>query len=79
MVSQAALLPRGDLGVDRGGPGYPLLFEILYSFIEFPEKISIYIAGKWTLPSVPATPFWIFCIRPCLQLSAYYRKTGNVS
>ena len=78
MVSQAALLSRGDLGVGRGGPGYPLLFEILYFFfIEFPEKISIYIAGKWT--SVPATPFWIFCIRPCLQLSAYYRKTGSVS
>lgn len=32
MVSQAALLPRGDLGVGRGGPGYPLLFEILYFF-----------------------------------------------
>lgn len=56
-VSQAALLPRGGLGVGRGGPGYRLLFEILYFFIEFPEKI----------------------IRPCLQISGYYRKTGSVS
>ena len=77
MVSQAALLPRGDLGVGRGGPGHPFLFEILNFLIEFPEKISIYIAGKWT--SVPATPFWIFWIRLCLQISAYYRKTGSVS
>ena len=62
MVSQAALLPRGDLGVGRGGPGYPLLFEILYSFIEFPEK-NKYLYS-WQVDKRPSHPFLDFLYPP---------------
>ena len=53
--------PRG-----RGGRGHPFFFEILYYCYRIVRKIkSISLADKWA--SVPATPFWIFWIRPWIS------------
>ena len=63
MVSQAALLPRGGLGMGRGGPGYPLLLEILYFFYRIPRK-NKYLYS-WQVDKCPGHPF-LDCLYPPL-------------
>ena len=58
------LASSADLGVGRGGRGYPFSFEILYfCFLEFRLRKMKSISAIELL-SVPITPFWIFWIRP---------------
>ena len=55
-----------NLGVGRRERDRPLFFEILYYCYRIMRKIkSISIDDKWA--SLPATPFWIFWIRPWIS------------
>ena len=64
MVSQAALLPRGGLGMGRGGPGYPLLLEILYFFYRIPRKNKYLYSWQVDIAKCPGHTFLDFLDLP---------------
>ena len=59
------IFTRADLVVGRTRePRPPFLLKILYYFYRIRRKIK---ADEWA--SVPATPFWIFWLRPWFRLT----------
>lgn len=64
MVSQAALSPRWGLEVGRGGPGYPLLFEILYFFYRIPRKNKYLYSWQVDFAKCPGHTFLDFLDLP---------------